>query len=245
MPCKCYYDMCLDTDFTEVLKKPFYGRIRDTLFSENEFPNRVLKADDDVFHKVLKQKDITIVDSDLEHETVITGQLDEHSTSKCNDVKDQGSVSETEEIEKTRKLHEDTNDSSGLLVDGKKETILSPEVNKALGTLEKTRRSSFSYAMNDTMGSTLAQNTGIEGELKNADARLVISEACDMVKPTEKVEFFSSKCSRVKVTKTENLPPTATRTTTHMVSKKLAYGVEETKNELLKTPATVRKSATN
>lgn len=127
-----------DTDFTEVLKKPFYGRIRDTLYSENDLPNGVLKQEDsDVFHEVLEQKDIEIVDADSEQEAVMIGQLDEHSTSECNDVKDQGSVSEIEEIEETRKSHEDTNASSGLLVDGKKEIIISPEVNKALGTLEK------------------------------------------------------------------------------------------------------------
>ncbi|PWA63483.1 hypothetical protein CTI12_AA311740 [Artemisia annua] len=240
-----------DTDFTEALKKPFYGQIRDTLYSENDLPNGVLKQEDsDVFHEVLEQKDIEIVDADLEQETVMRGQLEEHLASECNDVKDQGTVSEIEEIEETRKSHENTNDSSGLLFDGKKEIIISPEVNKALGTLEKvisvfreiqfnprslsfsrfvnnvfadleenksndskhfvkeftarnsqasrnslsthssrlvdhevvltaredgtsssygTQRSSFSFAMNDTMESTLAQNNGIEGEINNVE----------------------------------------------------------------------------
>lgn len=119
-----------DADFSKVLKEPFYDQIREAFYSEKNVLNGFLKVEDvKINHGVLEQKEINSVDEVLEQETVHAGQPE--------DVKDQRLVGEIEEIEDNVISHEDDYNSNGLLVVGKKEIIISPEVNQALGTLEK------------------------------------------------------------------------------------------------------------
>lgn len=126
-----------DADFSKVLTDPFYDQIREALYSGNKLSNGILKQEDaEIVHEVLERKEIKIVDGDLEQETVQISQPEEHSTSEKEVVKDQKSVSEIEEIEETAIPIEDNN-SNGFIVGGKKEIIISAEVNQALGTLEK------------------------------------------------------------------------------------------------------------
>ncbi|XP_071697506.1 uncharacterized protein [Rutidosis leptorrhynchoides] len=118
-----------DEDFSKVLKEPFYARIRETFYSENNVPNGFLKQEDNkINHEVLEQKEIKIVDEVTKQETVNAGQLEE--------VNDHRLVSEIEEIDENGRSDEDDNTSNISLVVGKKEIIISPEVNQALGTLE-------------------------------------------------------------------------------------------------------------
>lgn len=119
-----------DADFSKVLKEPFYDQIREAFYSEKNVLNGFLKVEDiKINHGVLEQKEINSVDEVLEQETVHAGQPE--------DVKDRRLVREIEEIEDNVISHEDDYNSNGLLVVGKKEIIISPEVNQALGTLEK------------------------------------------------------------------------------------------------------------
>nr|XP_043632228.1 uncharacterized protein LOC122603548 isoform X2 [Erigeron canadensis] len=125
-----------DEDFSEALKKPFYGRIREALYSENNVPNGVSKQKDvDIYYEAVEQNDIKIVDEVLEQETDNIGQPEEHCTSKI-EVNDQTSICEIEEVEETERSHENSY-SNRLLYDDKKQVVVSPEVNQALGTLEK------------------------------------------------------------------------------------------------------------
>ncbi|XP_076952953.1 uncharacterized protein LOC143626903 [Bidens hawaiensis] len=146
-----------DADFSSVLKEPFYGHIREALYTENKLSNRLLEEKEiDIVDGVLEQKEIKIVDGVLEQkeiknddvvleqETVKVGQPDEHCTTKKEEY-DPRPVSEIEEVEETGRSHENNDDDensnnnnirNGLFVDGKKEIIISSEVNQALGTLE-------------------------------------------------------------------------------------------------------------
>ncbi|KAD5508545.1 hypothetical protein R6Q59_030809 [Mikania micrantha] len=164
-----------DADFSKVLEEPFYGLIREALYSENNIQNENFKLKTTKIHdEVSEQKEIKIVDGVLEQnetqivddfseqETVKIGQHVEHCNPTKEDSKDYRSVSEIEEIEETRSSNEnnDNNIGNGLFVVGKKEIITSPEVNQALGTLEKVisvfrefafnpRSLSFSRFVND------------------------------------------------------------------------------------------------
>lgn len=113
-----------DQDFSEALKEPCYNRIREALYSENKEPNLVSKQEDiKIVHDILEQKDIKNV------------QLQEIEVKQ---VKDQKPVCEIEEIEESEKSHEDSNNNGNKkIIVGKKQVIISPEVNQALGTLEK------------------------------------------------------------------------------------------------------------
>ncbi|KAK9072724.1 hypothetical protein SSX86_009159 [Deinandra increscens subsp. villosa] len=149
-----------DADFSKVLEEPFYGLIREALYSENNLQNENLKLNEiKIPDDVLEQKEVEIVDEvseqEMEQEMVKTGQLEENCIPEKEDVKDHRSVCEIEEIEE-----DDDNNSGGLFVVGRKEIIISPEVNQALGTLEKVitvfrdfafnpRSLSFSRFVND------------------------------------------------------------------------------------------------
>lgn len=149
-----------DEDFSKALKEPFYGRIREALFSDNKVPNGVLKQEDvQIVHNAdleqkdikivhnagLEQKEIKIVHGALEQETVKIVEPEEHCSLEGKEAKYQKPVSEIEEIEEIRRSHEDDNnnehptnitDDCCVIVD-KKQVIVSPEVKQALGTLEK------------------------------------------------------------------------------------------------------------
>ncbi|XP_076953765.1 uncharacterized protein LOC143627947 [Bidens hawaiensis] len=117
-----------DADFNKVLEDPFYGLIREALYSENNLQNENFP------------KEIKILDEVSEQETVNIDQPEKHCTSNKKEVNDHRPVSEIEEIEETESSHEgdSNNDNSDrLFIDGKKEIIISPEVSQALGTLEK------------------------------------------------------------------------------------------------------------
>ncbi|XP_023760915.1 uncharacterized protein LOC111909341 [Lactuca sativa] len=113
-----------DEDFSMALKDPCYHRIREALYLENNEQN-----------EVSKQEDIKIVHEILEQ------QRDED----IKELKTQNPVCEIEEIEESEKPHEDSNnngkevneDSNKKIIVGRKQVIISPEVNQALGTLEK------------------------------------------------------------------------------------------------------------
>ncbi|XP_024987037.1 uncharacterized protein LOC112522180 isoform X1 [Cynara cardunculus var. scolymus] len=136
-----------DADFSKALKEPFYGRIREALFTDDEVPNGFLKQDDvKIVHDAgLEQKDIKIVDGALEQETAKIVQPKEPCSLEGKEAKYQRSVGEIEEIEETRS-HEDDNSNEHptnkfindcRVIVGKKQVIVSPEVKQALGTLEK------------------------------------------------------------------------------------------------------------
>ncbi|KAM0024676.1 putative START-like domain superfamily protein [Helianthus debilis subsp. tardiflorus] len=244
-----------DADFSKVLEEPFYGLIREALYSENNLQNETFKPKEiKNIDEVLEQKETEIVDGVSEQETVKIGQPEEHCTAEEQELKNHRSVNEIEEIEETGCSHEDDDDddnnSDRLFVVGKKDIIISSEVNQALATLEKvisvfrevgfnprslslsrfinnvfanleddksndskhfvneltvrnslesrnsfssrrsrhrdievgmvsredensssrgTHRSSFSFAVNETMTSTLAENNDINGDFRNRD----------------------------------------------------------------------------
>ncbi|KAJ0857757.1 putative START-like domain superfamily protein [Helianthus annuus] len=91
-----------DVDFSKALKDPFYGNIREALYSENKFSNGILE-----------QKEIKIDDGVLEQETVNIGQPEEHRTTK-KEIEDENQlpVSEIEEVEETYRSCEDNDDKS-------------------------------------------------------------------------------------------------------------------------------------
>ncbi|KAJ0778129.1 putative START-like domain superfamily protein [Helianthus annuus] len=119
-----------DADFSKVLEEPFYGLIREALYSENNLQNETFKP-----------KEIKNIDEVSEQETVKIGQPEEHYTAEEQELKNHRSVNEIEEIEETGSSHEDDDDddnnSDKLFVVGKKDIIISSEVNQALATLEK------------------------------------------------------------------------------------------------------------
>ncbi|KAJ9554850.1 hypothetical protein OSB04_009464 [Centaurea solstitialis] len=137
-----------DVDFSKALKEPFYGRIREALYSENEIPNQILKQEDVkiVHDAVSEQRDIKIEHGALEQETVEFVQPEERCSLEGKEVKFHRPVSEIEEIEVSMRSNEDDNGdeipSNKFINDcrvivGEKEVIISREVKQALGTLEK------------------------------------------------------------------------------------------------------------
>ncbi|KAM0045388.1 putative START-like domain superfamily protein [Helianthus debilis subsp. tardiflorus] len=177
-----------DVDFSKALKDPFYGNIREALYSENKFSNGIseqkeIKIDDGV----LEQNEIKIDDGVLEQETVNVGPPEERRTTK-KEIEDENqlSVSDIEETEETYKSCEDNDDdddhnniiiSDELYVDGNKEIVINPEVNQALGTLEKvisifrefrfsTRSLSLSRSVNNVF-------TDLEDDKSNGHKHLV------------------------------------------------------------------------
>ncbi|XP_076908226.1 uncharacterized protein LOC143564994 [Bidens hawaiensis] len=145
-----------DADFSSVLKEPFYGHIREALYTENKLSNGILEEKEiEIVDGILEEKEIEIVDGlleqkdleqkdtktddvVLEQETVKVGQPDEHCTIE-KEENDPRPVSEIEEVEEMGRSHENNNNNNNrneIFVDGKKELIISPEVKQALGTLE-------------------------------------------------------------------------------------------------------------
>nr|GEW10449.1 hypothetical protein [Tanacetum cinerariifolium] len=111
---------------------------------------------------------------------------------------------------------------------------------QALCKLNKIPANITNVAMADALQS-LDIVEGIEEYLNVSQA-----EAGDVAEQAEKVQVFSPKATQTrcrtstrqrKTTETEKIPPTATRTTTCRGTKKAAGGVEESKNEMLETPA--------
>ncbi|KAL4591871.1 hypothetical protein LXL04_004845 [Taraxacum kok-saghyz] len=112
-----------DEDFSKALNDPCYSRIRDALYSNTNIP---------------KQESIKIVDDILQQQDIKNNlQLEEIQESK-----NQKPVCEIEEIEENEKPHEDNSNNNNinnikLSDNSNKKLIISPEVNQALGTLEK------------------------------------------------------------------------------------------------------------
>ncbi|KAI7728689.1 hypothetical protein M8C21_019060 [Ambrosia artemisiifolia] len=210
-----------DEDFSKALKEPFYGHIREALYSKNKLSNGGLEQKEikfvdgvleqkeiKIYDGVLEQKEIKIDDEVLEQETVNIGQPEEHCTTKKQDT-DQLPVSEIEEVEEAWLSCEDTdgdddnnnNISNELFVDGKKEIVIGPEVNQALGTLEKvisifrefrfsTRSLSLSRSVNNVF-------TDLEDEKPN-DHKLLVNKLT-MRNSQESRDSLLSLSSRHKV----------------------------------------------
>ncbi|KAI3822678.1 hypothetical protein L1987_10273 [Smallanthus sonchifolius] len=207
-----------DEDFSKVLKEPLYSRIREALYSEKKLPNEVLEQkeikiiDGVLEHKeikiieVLEEKEIKILDGVLEQETVKIGQPEEHCTTK-KEVNDQWPISEIEEVEETGRSREksnnddDDNNSNGLFVDGRKEIIISPEVNQALGTLEKAISAfrEFGFDHRSLSVSRFVNNvfTDLEDN-KSSDPKHFVNELTTK-NSQESRNTFSSHSSRHKV----------------------------------------------
>ncbi|KAK9079237.1 hypothetical protein SSX86_000907 [Deinandra increscens subsp. villosa] len=218
-----------DVDFSKVLTDPFYGRIREALYSDNNLSNGVLKqketkiVDGVLEHKKIKivdgvsehkeikivdgvseHKEIKIVDGVLEQETVKVGQPEEQCTT-MKKAKDQWKVSEIQEVEETRRSHEDDNNnnniSNRLLVDGKKEVIISPEVIQALGTLEKVISAFREFGLNPRSLSLPRLINNVFTDLEDAnpnDPKHLVNELTNR-NSQESRSSFSSHSSRHKV----------------------------------------------
>lgn len=189
-----------DADFSKVLEEPFYGLIREALYSENNLQIEDSKLKENkIDEALLEQKNIKITDGFSEQEMVKIGPYGEHCTSK-EEVEDYRSVSEIEEIEETDSSHEDDSDynSDRLIVVGEKKITISPEVSQALGTLEKVisifrdiafnpRSLSFSRFVNNVFAD-LEDN-------KSNDSKHFVNEL-KMINSQESRNSFSSRFSR-------------------------------------------------
>ncbi|KAK1429292.1 hypothetical protein QVD17_11498 [Tagetes erecta] len=130
-----------DEDFKKVLKEPFYSRIREALYSENNTSNGVLEQKQNkIVDGVLERKENKTIDGNLDEKEIKIDQPKEHCTTK-EEVKYQRPVSEIEEVEETLRSHKDDNDdndtSNEIFLDCESEITISPEVKQALGTLKR------------------------------------------------------------------------------------------------------------
>ncbi|KAK1434996.1 hypothetical protein QVD17_00751 [Tagetes erecta] len=189
-----------DADFSKVLEEPFYGLIREALYSENNLQIEDSKVKESkIDDAVLEENEIKIADGFPDQEMVKIGQYEEQCTSK-EEVKDHRSVSEIEEIEETDSSHEDDSDynSDGLIVVGEKKIVISPEVSQALGTLEKVisifrdiafnpRSLSFSRFVNNVFAD-------LEDNKSNSSKHFV--NELTLINSQESRNSFSSRFSR-------------------------------------------------
>lgn len=199
-----------DADFSKALKEPFYGRIREALFSDNKLPNGVLKQEDvNIVHDAgLKQKDIKIDHGALEQETVKIVEPEEHCNLEGKEAKYERSVSEIEEIEESRRSHEDDNSNEHptnkfindcRVIVGEKQVIISPEVKQALGTLEKVISVFREFGFNPRSLSLSRFTNNVFAELedhKTNDSKLSVAPTNDFTVRTSQRNSFSSHSSR-------------------------------------------------
>ncbi|CAI9760903.1 unnamed protein product [Fraxinus pennsylvanica] len=184
-----------DGEFSEILKDPLYTRIREALYSENitiEAPEQGLQKET----SIMSEEQTEAREDDHMKENIHSNDIDiADSISEDVVVRDQNGLFEIEEIEETDIGETESGDENikkpgnhltnetrpKFLIHENNKVVISPEVEQALGTLEKVISIFREYKSNPETGSHSGISSGKSINIETDGAKESASSEADQI----------------------------------------------------------------